>query len=217
MVPEIEQTGNRCLVALSAEYLLRVDNCIAEKESGQSSHQQNGSTRRTFSPTDPDALQMPWTKCTGYAFPPFCLIGRCLRKAIPLGPPELLMDLITPSNSNRAAAVNPQRAEFLWKFLKKWEYWCTLSCLVQNFLRFLTGLYRSSTQYWSINTIPSAAWWMNSQHPLVSGFLKGYAIYSPTATILSHMECQQIHPSNGWQQGPASEAEAARLENGFKT
>ena len=27
-----------------------------------------------------DALQVPWTKWTRYAFPPFCLIGRCLRK-----------------------------------------------------------------------------------------------------------------------------------------
>lgn len=28
-----------------------------------------------------DALQIPWDKYSGYAFPPFCLIGKCLRKA----------------------------------------------------------------------------------------------------------------------------------------
>jgi len=27
-----------------------------------------------------DAFQLPWDKYSGYAFPPFCLIGRCLRK-----------------------------------------------------------------------------------------------------------------------------------------
>ena len=27
-----------------------------------------------------DALQLTWTGWTGYAFPPFCLIGKCLRK-----------------------------------------------------------------------------------------------------------------------------------------
>ena len=27
-----------------------------------------------------DALQLPWDRWEGYAFPPFCLIGRCLRK-----------------------------------------------------------------------------------------------------------------------------------------
>ena len=27
-----------------------------------------------------DALQVPWTGLQGYAFPPFCLIGKCLRK-----------------------------------------------------------------------------------------------------------------------------------------
>ena len=28
-----------------------------------------------------DALQVPWINLQGYAFPPFCLIGKCLRKA----------------------------------------------------------------------------------------------------------------------------------------
>ena len=27
-----------------------------------------------------DALQLPWDRWVGYAFPPFCLIGRCLKK-----------------------------------------------------------------------------------------------------------------------------------------
>jgi len=27
-----------------------------------------------------DALQLPWNKWEGYAFPPFCLIGRCIKK-----------------------------------------------------------------------------------------------------------------------------------------
>ena len=27
-----------------------------------------------------DALQIPWNELKGYAFPPFCLIGRCLKR-----------------------------------------------------------------------------------------------------------------------------------------
>jgi len=70
---------------------------------------------------------------------------------------------------------------------RRWDSWCSerhidpISCAIQPFLEFLTGLFKEGLQYRTINTIRSAISMTHNhiegvpigQHPLVSRLLKG--------------------------------------------
>ena len=54
-----------------------------------------------------DALMTPWTNLQGYAFPPFCLLGRCLQKIASEEAAVVLIGTVTPLQFTLPGSIQP--------------------------------------------------------------------------------------------------------------